>query len=171
MKRIICNEEKRKKGRPIPLTIISVTDKAEKTLQEFSELHIKNNNQKYLDGARRILLTLATKSLLAADVAYHQQSCYEPFRSSAWKRREKSSVKQLQERKDKEALDEFCQVVNLHIIIREEVYTASQLRSIYDDIRTEKDLSSSSRSVDVKTRLLETFGDTLIFKQTSSKKS
>ena len=45
------------------------------------------------------------------------------------------------------------------------------MRSIYNDIQTEKDLSSSSRSVDVKKKLLETFGDTLIFKQTSSKKS
>lgn len=44
MKCIICNEEKRKKGRPIPLTVISVTDKAEKTLKEFAELHIKYNN-------------------------------------------------------------------------------------------------------------------------------
>ena len=33
MKCIICNEEKRKKGRPLPLTVISVTEKAEKTLK------------------------------------------------------------------------------------------------------------------------------------------
>ena len=51
MRCIIWNEEKRKKGRPITLTFISVRDKAEKTLKEFSEIHIKNTNQKYLDGA------------------------------------------------------------------------------------------------------------------------
>ena len=72
-------KDEEKNGGPIPLPIISVTDTAKKTLKEFSELHIKNNNQKYLDGAHRILITLATKSLLAADVAYHKQSCYEPF--------------------------------------------------------------------------------------------
>ena len=166
MKCIICNEEKRKKGRPIPLTFISVTEKAEKTLKEFSELHIKNNNQKYLDGVQRILLALGTKSLLAADVAYHKQSCYEPFRSNAWKRQLNVNIKELR-REDKEAWEEFCQIVKIHIIIRGEVHTSSQLKSIYDEIRTEKNLSGSSRSVDVKEKLLETFGDSLIFKQSS----
>ena len=109
---------KRKKGRPIPLTVISVTEKAEKTLKEFSELHIKNNNQKCLDGAQRILLTLGTKSLLAADVACHKQSCYEAFRSNAWKRQLNVNIKELR-REDKEAWEEFCQIVKIHVIIRE----------------------------------------------------
>ena len=39
-------------------------------MKEYSELHIKNNNTKYIDGANWILLTLATRSLLAADVAF-----------------------------------------------------------------------------------------------------
>ena len=75
--------------------------------------------------------------MLAADVAYHRQSYYEPSRSSAWKRQEKSNVKELQQREDKEAWEEFCQIVKIHIIIRGEVYTDSQLRSICDEIRTE----------------------------------
>ena len=68
IKCIICDEEKRKKC-PLPLTNISLTEKAEETLKEYSELHIKNNNAKYTDGANRIPLTLATKSLL---IAYHK---------------------------------------------------------------------------------------------------
>ena len=47
MKCVICDEEKRKKGRPLPLTNISLTEKAEETLKEYSELYIKNNNAKY----------------------------------------------------------------------------------------------------------------------------
>ena len=53
-------------------------EKAEKTLKEYSELHIKNNNATYIDEVNWILLTLATRSLLAADVAYHK-SCYQAF--------------------------------------------------------------------------------------------
>ena len=51
---IICNEDKKEKGRLIPLTTISIVDKAEETLEEYAEIHIKNKNQKYLDGAKRI---------------------------------------------------------------------------------------------------------------------
>ena len=53
MKCVICDEEKRKKGRPLPLTNISLTEKAEETLKEYSELYIKNNNAKYIDGANQ----------------------------------------------------------------------------------------------------------------------
>ena len=80
MKCIICDEEKCKKGRPLPLTNISLTEKEEISLNEYSELHLKNNNGKYIDGANRILLTLATRSLIVADVAYHK-SCYQAFQS------------------------------------------------------------------------------------------
>ena len=40
MKCIIGDEEKRKKGRPLPLTNISLMEKAEKPLKEYSEIHI-----------------------------------------------------------------------------------------------------------------------------------
>ena len=68
VKCIICDEKKRKKERPLPLTNISLTQK----VPEYSELHIKNNNAKYIDGANWILLTLVARSLLAADVAFHK---------------------------------------------------------------------------------------------------
>ena len=84
---IICNEDKKIKGRLVDVQTIAITEKAEKTLKEFAEIHVQSNNQKYIDGARRILLTLSTTSLLAADVAYHKKLCYEPFRSPVWKKR------------------------------------------------------------------------------------
>ena len=61
-----------------------MVDKAEPTLKEFGEIHIKSNNLKYVEGAKRNLLTLSTKSLLAADVAYHQEKCYKPFQILSW---------------------------------------------------------------------------------------
>ena len=57
MKCIIWDEEKHKIGRPLSLTNISLMGKAEKPLKEYSELHIKNNNAKYIDGTNQILLT------------------------------------------------------------------------------------------------------------------
>eukprot|EP00112_Aurelia_sp_Birch-Aquarium-sp1_P004612 Seg1523.1 transcript_id=Seg1523.1/GoldUCD/mRNA.D3Y31 product="hypothetical protein" protein_id=Seg1523.1/GoldUCD/D3Y31 len=60
---IICNEDKRIKGRLVDVQTITITDKAEKTLKEFAEIHIQSNNQKYIDGAKRILLILSTSSL------------------------------------------------------------------------------------------------------------
>ena len=83
---IICNKDIRVKSRLVPPKTISIVDKTEPTLKEFSEIHIKNNNLKYVEGAKRILLTLSTKSLLAANVAYHQKECFKPSRSPAWKR-------------------------------------------------------------------------------------
>ena len=74
---IICNKDIRVKGRLAPPKTISIVDKAEPTVKEFAEIHIKNNNLKDVEGANRILLTLSTKSLLAANVAYHQEECYK----------------------------------------------------------------------------------------------
>ena len=63
-----------------------MVDKVEPTLKEFTEIHIKNNNLKYVEGGKRILLTLSIKLLLAANVVYHQEECYKRSRSPAWKR-------------------------------------------------------------------------------------
>ena len=48
-------------------------------------MHIKKNYLKYVEGAKRIGLTLSTKSLLAENVAYHPEDCYETFQSPDWK--------------------------------------------------------------------------------------
>ena len=83
---IICNKDIRFKRRLLPPKTISIVDKVEPTLKECAENHITNNNLKYVEGAKRILLTLSTKSLLAANVAYHQKERYKPFQSPARKR-------------------------------------------------------------------------------------
>ena len=79
LKCIICNEEKREKGRSLPLTLLTFenpetkTHKAEETLIRFSHIH-KEKSTVYKDSAERILLTKATNSLFSADVAYHHVS-------------------------------------------------------------------------------------------------
>ena len=90
---IICNKDIRVKGRLLPPKTISIVDKAQQTLKELTEIHIKDNSFKYVEGSKRILLTLISKSLLAANVAYHQEKCYKSFRSPAWKRKEMLLVK------------------------------------------------------------------------------
>ena len=131
MKCIICDEQKRKKGCPLPLANISLTEKEEKTLREYSELHIKNNNVKYIDGANRILLVLNTKSLLAADVAYQ---------SSGYKLHKTCDEKQKFTKNDEVAWHDFLQIVKIHIIIRGEAHFVTDLRKIYDEIRSERNL-------------------------------
>ena len=63
---IICNKNIPVKGRLLPSKTISIEDKAEPTLKGFAEIHIKSSNLKYVEGAKGILLTLSTKSLVAA---------------------------------------------------------------------------------------------------------
>ena len=74
---IIFDTDIRRKGRLLPPKTISIVDKAEPTLKEFAEIHIKKNNLKYIEGAKQNLLT-STKSLLAANAAYHQEEGYKP---------------------------------------------------------------------------------------------
>jgi hypothetical protein len=158
---IICNEDKRAKGRLIPVQTIRITAKAEETLKEYATLHLKNRNVKYMEGANMILLTLAAKYILAADVAYHKRLCYEPFRSPAWKRDSNKSNITVTSEEDN-ALEEICQLVLIHIINRHEIYTMAQLKSAFDEIQCEKGLSSS-RTTDLKEKLQQTFGTHLNF--------
>ena len=93
---IICNKDIRVKSRLVPPKTISIVDKTEPTLKEFPEIRIKNNSLKYVESSKRIVLTLLTKSLLAANVAYHQEEFtkfVKPFRSPAWKREKMLLVK------------------------------------------------------------------------------
>ena len=46
---------------------------------EYAEIHISNNTN-FKRAGERILRTLSTKPLFAADVGYHK-SCYDVFRS------------------------------------------------------------------------------------------
>ena len=60
----------------ITLTNVTFTEKAEKALQKYSELHIQKTQLKYIDRANQILFTMATKSLSAVDVVY-ESSCFK----------------------------------------------------------------------------------------------
>ncbi len=159
---IICNENKFAKGRLLPVQTINITDKAEQTLIEYANIHLENQNMKYSDGAKRILLTLSTKSLLAADVAYHKRQCYEPFRSPAWKRVAQTDDKPVAT-DETNALEDIYQLVLIHIINRGEIYTMAQLKSAYDDILGDRGLSC--RSTDLKRKLQTKFGSRLNFQR------
>ena len=60
--------------------------KADYTSKEYTEIHLKSKNERYIDSPNKILLVLATSSLFSADVSYHN-SCYESFRHHWWEQR------------------------------------------------------------------------------------
>ena len=127
--------EKKVKGRIVPVQTITLTDKAQKTLEEFPHIHIENNNKKYEAGAKRILLTLTSKSLLEADIACHKRECYELFRSPAWKRERKEGVPTITEDKSDSTYDEILQLIKVHVITKTEIYTMTQLTTALNEIR------------------------------------
>ena len=59
-------------------------------LTEYAEIHISNST-KFKSAKKRILLTISTKSLFAADVGY-QKFCYDGFSSPKWDKRKKANV-------------------------------------------------------------------------------
>ena len=86
-----------------------------------------------MEGANRILLTLATRSLLASDVIYHK-SCYQAFRTKGWKKKSQKEEQKNFADSDEEAWNNFCQIVKIHIVIRGEVYSATDLKKMYNEI-------------------------------------
>ena len=128
---IICNEKKYEKGRAVPLVLIILrvnttkSYKAEEKLKEFADIHLRNGKTPYLDGAKRIRLQLSVKSLFAADVSYHRE-CYLNFRTPKWKRSEIVSETSGGSTAE-DHFQDFCEIVQFHIIERKEVYTTSQL--------------------------------------------
>ena len=172
MKCIICDGQKRKKGRPLPLVNTSWTEKAEKTLLEYSELHVKNNNAKYIDGANQILLVLNTKSLLATEVAYHS-SCYEAFWCTVWKNQLHKTSDEKQKISEKwwsSSAWIFSNCENTYYITEGEVYSVADL-GIYYVIRSERNLSSSTRRIDIRQNLQDMLSEKMVFKKISSSKT
>ena len=106
-------------------------------MKEYSELRNKNNNAKYIDGANWILVTLPTRSLLPADVAYHK-SCYQAFRSKGRKKKSQKDEKQNFADSDEAAWNDFCQIVKIHIVIRGEVYSATVLTKVRNELKRPK---------------------------------
>ena len=160
IKCIVCYEEKR---RPLPSTNISLKEKTKKTLKEYSELHIKNNNATYIDGANLILLTLATRSLLAADVAYHE-SFYQAFRSKGCKKKsQKDETKNFADSHEA-AWNEFCQIVKIILSYEENIFNNRLKKSMCSEIRSTKTLSSSVRSIDIKEKMKNALNENIVFK-------
>ena len=115
------------KGQPVSLVTVTDTDRTEGTLKEFAKIHFQHNT-KYADGAKRILLTLATSSLLASNVAYHREDCYIPFRFHHWKKGYQVKVVVNHEKEETSPLEEVSQLVKVHVLFRREVYTLTELR-------------------------------------------
>ena len=159
---IICNKERYdRKHNKIPVITISYRKEgerlhqAEKKLLEYAKIHDEHGT-KFYEAAQRILLTNSTKSLFAADVGYHRLGCYMQFTTCSWKR--KFIRKDEPVPTEDTLVDEFLDLVEVHVIIKGEVYTLAQLRKCYDDMR-----GSNSRSTDVKDILIKIFGDKIDF--------
>lgn len=63
---IICNEDVEIKGRLLPPKMNSIVAKAEPILKEIVEIHINNNNLKYVKDAKPMLLTLSNKIIISS---------------------------------------------------------------------------------------------------------
>ena len=89
---IICNTDRFLKGRKVALQNLSLKREhdgsyaAEETVKEYAYVNKALNNQRYIEGAKRILSMLNTTSPFAADVSYHR-TCYDSFRTSWWKKK------------------------------------------------------------------------------------
>ena len=57
---------------------------------------------------------------------------------------------------DEAAWNEFCQIVKIHIVRRGKVYSATNLKNMYSEIRSTRNLSRSVRSIDMKDKLKNT---------------
>lgn len=63
---IICNEDVEIRGRLLPPKTNSIVEKAEPILKEIVEIHINNNNLKYVKDAKPMLLTLFNKIIISS---------------------------------------------------------------------------------------------------------
>ena len=163
---IICNNHRYIKGRLDQLINIALkravdgTYVAESTLKEYVEIHLKLDNERYIDSVNRILLVLGTSSLFVANVSYHK-SCYDGFRSSWWKTKlESKFTTQVLDNKE-DLLHELFHLIQFHIVQKHEIYTLAQLRHFYEEISAEGETKSTLRSTDLKNKLLEKFDDKL----------
>ena len=89
-------------------------------MKEYAEIHLKLDNEKYIDSANKILLVLGTSSLFAANVSYHK-SCYDGFRSSWRKKRlENKSTTQVLDNKE-DPLHELFRLIQFHIVQKQSI--------------------------------------------------
>ena len=89
---------------------------------------------------------------MAANVAYHQEECFKPFRSPAWKQ-EKNVTSETNLEVDNTWKD-LCHLLRYHVLVKKEVYSFAQVRDMYDELRGELgEEVTKSRSIDIKNRL------------------
>ena len=121
---------------------------------EYAKIH-KDNGTEYAAALKRILQTNSARTFFAADVGYHRRECYMNFTGDSWK--------QGFEEKKKEPMGDISQenflvLVEAHVIVREEVYTLTQLRKSYDDLK-----DNQSLYIDIKGMLIKRFGKRIKF--------
>ena len=129
--------------------------KPEKKLIEYAEIDISNNT-KFKSAGERLLLTLSTKSLFAADVGYHK-SCYDMFHLPKWNK--KKSVEENNCRQS--SVDELLNLIEYLVVVKKEIHTLVQLRGFYDQISD--DNSRVLRSIDRKKEIQDRFKDKIGF--------
>ena len=129
-------------------------------MKEYVEIHLKLDNERYIDSVNRILLVLGTSSLFVANVSYHK-SCYDGFRSSWWKTKLESKFTTHVLDNKEDLLHELFHLIQFHIVQKHEIYTLAQLRHFYEEISAEGETKSTLRSTDLKNKLLEKFDDKL----------
>ena len=165
---IICNNHRYIKGRLDQLINIALkravhgTYVAESTLKEYFEIHLKLDNEKYIDSANRILLVLGTSSLFSADASYHK-SYYDGFRSFWWKTKLENKFTTQVLDNNEDPLHELFRLIQFHIVQKHEIYTLSQLPHFYEEISTEGETKSTLHDIDLKNKLVEKFDDKLKF--------
>ena len=93
----------------------------EKTLIEFSQVHV-DANTKYVDAGRKILLIVeVSKSLFRTNVVYH--SCfYQNFRSPYWKKALNAKQHHSQS-SDIKFVQEFVSIFGNLVLPKQEIYT------------------------------------------------
>ena len=161
---IICVAVKKDTtGKIIPVQRISLKNVgdtvhlAEKRLTEFAKIHV-GNQTKYQEAGERILLTLSTKSLFAADVGYRRM-CYESFRSPKWK---KGKTKDENTRDhESNTTSELLNLIEYLIVVKNEVYTLSQLREFFAEVQGVN--ADTLRSIDIKKMIENKLTNKVIF--------
>ena len=101
----------------------------------FVHVHTSNNSIKYIEATKRISLTNTSKSFFTADILYYK-CCFHNFNSPWW-----ASNKYINNESEQNNFNDFTllwKLVEHHIINEHDIYTKSQLCSLYHHITNTK---------------------------------
>ena len=143
---VICDIDKKDpKGHRVPVFLLEEMDQTTLTLLELAKIHIELET-KLKDGARRLSLALTTVSdMVAANVGYHR-NCYKQFTSPHWKNK-------FTDKKEVGKIDfwaDFAKLIEIHIVIRKEQYTITQLTDLYNELNEVGGKRTNYRTTDVR---------------------